>query len=74
MVRLFRVPKGTPVALHRCTEAFVLGAGDEADESASRPSRLDQNYVEDKVYDDRNKNVAAAIKRFPDRFTTESAR
>ncbi len=61
------------MALHRCTEAFVVGSGDDADESAARSSRLDQNYVEDKVYDDRNKTVAAAIKRFPDRFSAETA-
>lgn len=62
------------MALYRCTESFVLGMGDaEEDPTADRVSRLDQNYVEDKVYDDRNKAVAAAIKRFPERFTTESA-
>lgn len=62
------------MALHRCTEAFVIGAGDDADETADRSSRLDTNFIEDKVYDDRNKTVKAAIDRFPDRFTTESAR
>ncbi len=55
--------------LYRCVDALVLG-----NEDANFVPSSDLRFIEGKAYDDKKKEVAAAIKRFPDHFEPADAK